>query len=323
VRLELLPLDPATYSPHRLHRRDRSWIETNCYADFWIEALHSLGFDPTVALGFTLSSDFDGDQWTMFKFPPEDLRLLFGLEIRELNVWLPLVDHLADQLALGRLLTVDVDAWYLPDTQGVTYGVGHQKTTIMVQMLDREEQALGYFHNAAYCELRGHDYRDLLGIDLDDPAVLPPYVEVVHLERLRKPSEVATAEVLGVARSHLARRPTTNPVVRFRERLTSDLPWLVTQDLEVFHRYAFGTCRQCGANAELAAEFAGWLDAHDGGGLDAVTGAFRSISEASKALEFRLARAVAGRKVDVDATLDVMGAAWETAMHGLQARYGG
>jgi hypothetical protein len=323
VRLEILPLDPATYSPHRLHGRDRSWTETNCYADFWIEALHSLGFDPTVALAFTLSSDFDGDQWTMFKFPPEDLRRLFGLEIRELNVWLPLVDHLADQLSLGRLLTVDVDAWFLPDTQGVTYRAGHQKTTIMIQMLDRDEQAIGYFHNAAYFELRGDDYRGILAVDDDDPAVLPPYVEAVHLNRLRDPSGVGLCEVLDVARAHLRRRPASNPVPRFRERLMADLPRLVTQDLEVFHRYAFGTCRQCGANAELAAEFVGWLDEHDGGGLEPVAGAFRSISEASKALEFRLARAVAGRKVDVDGTLDAMGQAWEAAMDGLRARYGG
>jgi hypothetical protein len=152
--------------------------------------------------------------------------------------------------------------------------------------------------------------------------VLPPYVEVVHLDRLREPTAVGVGEVLDAARAHLHRRPVTNPVPRFRDRLTADLPWLVTQDLEVFHRYAFGTCRQCGANAELAAEFVGWLDEHDGGGLEPVAGALRSISEASKALEFRLARAVAGRRVDVEGTLDAMAAAWDTAMSGLQERYG-
>ena len=56
----LAPRDP---------RRERAWAETNCYVDLWVELLHALGHDPIAALPFTLAIDFEGDQWTFFKFP--------------------------------------------------------------------------------------------------------------------------------------------------------------------------------------------------------------------------------------------------------------
>jgi hypothetical protein len=39
------------------------------------------------------------------------------------------------------------------------------------------------------------------------------------------------------------------------------MPWLSGQDLDTFHRYSFGICRQCGSNTEWAASFVGWLNA--------------------------------------------------------------
>ena len=71
VTQRLLPIEPPPPA-HSLHRSDRCWTETNCYVDVWIEVLHALGLDPTAAGAFTLSTDFEGDQWTFFKFPPED-----------------------------------------------------------------------------------------------------------------------------------------------------------------------------------------------------------------------------------------------------------
>ena len=51
----ILPIDPRTYAPHRIHGDGRVWSETNCYADLWIELLHALGRDPVAALPFTVS----------------------------------------------------------------------------------------------------------------------------------------------------------------------------------------------------------------------------------------------------------------------------
>jgi len=324
MRVSLLPVEVATYEPHVLHTAERAWTETNCYVDLWIEVLHALGLDPVAGAAFTLSSDFEGDQWTMFKYPTEDLRSLYGLDLAELNVWRPLIDHIEEQLTFGRLLTVDVDAWYLPDTQGMTYQTDHQKTTIMPQMVDRELRTLGYFHNAGYFELSGDDFDGLLrlGEHADPPSVLPPYVEVVKLERM---GALHGAELVDTVRaittSHLARRPTTNPMLRFQKRLEEDLSWLGAQDMATFHRYAFGTCRQCGANAELAATFVEWLDPRDEGGLSATAAAFRDISDGAKVLQFSLARAARGRTIDVAPTLGQMAQAWEKAMAGLLDRY--
>ena len=65
---------------------------------------------------------------------------------------------LTEQLALGRLAIVEVDAFYLPDTAGTSYRCEHVKTSIGIQALDPEARRLGYFHNAGYYELAGEDF---------------------------------------------------------------------------------------------------------------------------------------------------------------------
>ena len=135
--LQLLQLDPDNYEAHPLHRLERDWTETNCWQDMMIELLHVLGLDPIAPAAFTLSTDSEGNQWTLFKYPPEDLRTLYGMEIAELYVWRPVIDHLEMSLEQGKLLTVEVDSFYLPDTAGVTYQIDHTKTGIVPQMLDR------------------------------------------------------------------------------------------------------------------------------------------------------------------------------------------
>jgi len=322
VRLRLLPLETADYDAHDLHRNERCWTETNCYVDVFVEILHSLGLDPLAACAFTLSTDFEGEQWAFFKPPPEDLRRLYGIEIGEMNVFRPLADHVVEQLVLGRLLTVEVDAFFLPDTEGVSYRRQHVKTTIVPQMIDTAERRLGYFHNAGYFELAGEDYAGALQVDTG-LTTLPPYVELVRLDRLvRDEGRLATiAAELG--REHLERRPVDNPVTRMAKRIDADLPHLVEAGLEGFHGYAFGTCRQCGANAEIAADFLDWLSARGLGYPQAAAAAYRRLSASAKALEFGLARAAAGRRFDPSATLEEMAAAWEEAAATLAVSRGG
>jgi hypothetical protein len=322
VRHELRAIDPASYQPHVLHRGDGVWNETNCYADFWLEVLHTFGCDAVAGLAFTLSSDFDGDQWTMFKFPAEDVRELYGLVTNELNVWRPLAQHVAEQIALGRLLTIDVDAWFLPDTRNITYRAEHQKTTLAAQMVDIEERRLGYFHNAGYYELEGDDFDGILGRhEYERADVLPPYVETIRFDH--DPREICLHDVvIALTTKHLQRAPTTNPLARMKKHIESDLEWLASTDLATFHRYAFGCYRQCGANAELAAAFVLWLDEHDGGGLANVAEQLNSIATGCKALEFGLARVLRGRHVDLEGPFAVMEGAWDDAMDVLGRRYG-
>jgi hypothetical protein len=289
----------------------------------WIEVLHALGLDPLAGAAFTLSTDFEGDQWTFFKFPPEDLRALFGLEVAELNVWKPVVTHVTEQLEMGRLCTVEADAWYLPDTRGVSYRTAHVKTTVVPQMLDLGARRLGYFHNAGYFELAGDDFDGVFRTgDHDDPTAMPPYVEVIRLDRLRRDDPELVGRAVTLTREHLARRPVDNPITRLGDRLQDDLPWLAGQDLETFHVYAFGMCRQCGASTELAASFVEWLDRHDRPGTQHAAGALRSVAEGAKALQFALARVVRGRQVDLGTILGPMADQWADGMAALVEHYG-
>ena len=83
---------PRGYQSHFSHAGERIWPETNCYLDLWIETLHALGLDPVPAFACALSADHDGLHWTFLKQLPEDLRRLYGLEVTEEIVWLPLLE---------------------------------------------------------------------------------------------------------------------------------------------------------------------------------------------------------------------------------------
>ena len=194
----------------------------------------------------------------------------------------------------------------------------------MTQMIDLERSVLGYFHNTSYYELGGRDFDALFGLGANQPAVLAPYVETVRLDAVFDPSAVPIATAIEVGLDHLARRPATNPLLRLHQRLEHDLAWLRTEDLDVFHRYAFGTVRQCGANAELAADFVEWIGHHDGEppAVRSAAEQFRSVANGMKSLEFLLARATRGRKVDLAGPLGALAHTWESAMADLAGCYG-
>ena len=321
MTLNVLGLDAATYVGSELHHEHRVWVETNCYVDLWIEVLHSLGLPPQAAAAFALSIDYDDDQFRFFKFPAEDLRALWGIEVYEMNPWLGLDDHLNTQLGLGRLMTIEVDAWFLPDTAGVSYQTEHTKTTIAVQLHDRVGQRLGYFHNQGYYEIDGDNYRGALGLGLVDR--LMPYTEVVRLDRLVKPeTEVLVTRSIGLVRGHLRRRPASNPVSRFREQFDADVAWLVAGGGSQFHQYAFVTLRQLGAAAEMASSLAAWLTSCGEHGLDVATESFLVVATRAKTMQFKLARAAAGRPAEFNDLFDQLEAAWANALDIVEARYG-
>jgi len=139
---------------------------------------------------------------------------------------------------------------------------------------------------------------------------------------VRRADPDLVARVVDLTRDHLARRPSDNPVPRMAARMLADLPWLAGQDLEAFHLYAFGLCRQCGASTELAATFVDWLNAHHEPGTETAATAFRDVAEGAKALQFALARVVRGRTVDPAPVLEAMAERWAVAMDVLDARYG-
>jgi Domain of unknown function (DUF1839) len=326
VTRQLWRLSPEAYNAHPLHENDRAWPESNCYVDLWIELLHASGSEPIAALPFTFGIDFEGDQWTFFKFPAADLAMLYGVELIELNVWRPLVAHVEEQLTLGRPLIVDVDAFYLPDTAGSSYQTEHVKTSIAVQAIDVDPRRLGYFHNAGYYELAGRDFERVLRLDEDpsDGAILPPYVEVAKLGT--RPPQTGRALVnasVELLAHHLARKRPDNPFRRYSPRLRADFEWLAREPLAQFHRYSFATFRQFGSAFELGAAYVQWLSRNGETGLEPIAAACDVIATTAKVLQFKTARIVStGRSFDPAPIIEAMAGAWDQTMMRLTERFG-
>ena len=323
---QILPLDPATYQRHLIHGENRTWAETNCYTDVVIELLHGLGHEPMAALPFTLAIDFEGDQWTFFKFPQVDLLELYGFDIHELAPWRPLVEHIEEQVGMGRPVLVELDSFFLPDTAGTAYKLAHVKSTVAVNAIDLQARRLGYFHNQGYHALEGQDFVDVFQTGgLAHPRMLPPYIEFVkRLPHARPLSGAALVEAsVGLLRRHLGRIPERNPFPAFKAKFQADLDWLLQSDLEVFHAYSFATLRQYGACFELAGTCLGWLEGQGIGRLGAAREAFDQISQSTKAFQFQLARSMARKRAFDLSPLDGMAEQWARATGGLLDDFGG
>lgn len=308
-------LDAQTYRRSALHDAARHWPETNCYTDLLIEIVHARGLEPRAMLGFTVAQDFEGDQFTFFKPPMSDLATLYGIEVLELAVYDRLEDHLIEQIARGRLPLVEMDAHFLPDTRGTTYGVGHSKTTVGIASLDPRARTMTYFHNAGVFALDGADYDALFA---GQQAGLPlfPYTEFVKFDAVPA-SDDTRADARALLDWHLTRRSAGNPVRAWRKAFALHTEKLGTREPGFFHLYAFNTLRQLGANFELLAAHLDWLEPERF--ALSVSAALR-LSEAAKSAQFLLARAVARRKFEgFEAQIDALADGYDAVMAGLEA----
>jgi len=319
----VFPLDPSSHQRHRLHTQERNWAETNCYVDLWIELLHAWGFEPLAALPFTLAIDFEGDQWTFFKFPLADLWDLYGLDVQELAIWRPVASHVEEQIGLGRPVLVELDSLYLPDTAGTAYQHQHVKTTVAAIEIDIQNRRLGYFHGQGYYQLHGDDFVNIFNLEgVKHPAVLPPYAEFVK----RRSTAALKGDDLVKGSLKLLRRqlhllPEANPFEKFKPQFEADLQWLANEPIETFHQYSFATLRQFGSCYEVAATYLSWLQTQDVSQLERPIAAFSELSTGAKTMQFQLARAMT-RKRSMDLSiLDQMAATWEKAIADLKARF--
>jgi Domain of unknown function (DUF1839) len=321
-RIEVIPgLSAAAYQRHALHSPQSVWLEKNCYGDLWIELLHALGQEPLAMLAFTLAVDFEGDQWTFFKPSLEELRALYGIDVQELTIWRPLLEHSLEHLSAGKFISTEADAFWLPDTAGTDYRIKHSKTTIVLASLDLPARQLGYFHNAGYFELSGEDFQQLFRLDAEaDPTFLPLYAELVRTDNMRQQEPAAlAAHAWHLLQRHFDRRPNSNPFIRFGARFAHDLPALQTKGMAYYHSWAFASIRQAGAAFDLAAAHLRWLAEFGHPALNPCADCFDAIAQANKVLILKGARAVnSGRALDASALLNEMAQAWEKGMHLLQ-----
>ena len=312
----LLGLDPSAYSPSTLHDPNRTFRETNCYVDVWIELLHAQGIDPASAMAFACGVDFEGDQWTFFKPPAEDLLSLYGIDVHEMQLYRPVVDHAVEQLRIGRTIIIEVDSFYLPDTAATSYRRAHVKSSIAIEAIDTAAERLRYFHGAGYYELSGEDYRGVFRLGREFSAdVLPPYVEMVRLDAGPRLDGNALQRAAHEAlRRQLFRKPERNPWLQFGRRLSRDLPGLLSGTDGDYHAYAFATVRQCGAAFEAARSFVQWLDDPPCPPGRAAADALERQVNGAKALLFRLARR---RSFDPSPVIKQLAEDWEIAMDSL------
>lgn len=320
----VLPIDPIGWKNHAMHGADRSWPQTNCYADLWIEVLHAMGLQPAAAFGFAISQDFEGDQFTFFKPPLEDLEALYGLRVTELALYDDLVSHLETQAALGRIVLIELDSFYLPDTQGVTYRSAHGKTTVAINRIDRAAKELDYFHNEGFFRASGEDFDGLMrllpGQARED--TLFPYAEVMRLPKDQVSSAETAAAALALLVRHIRRRPETNPLIGFRAVVEAQGGALKDRPTEAFHHYAFNTLRQLGANFELFASHLEWLEREGLEGLGEAEAAARSIAEGAKIAQIVMARSVRQQSFGrLDGALAVIQADHNKLVAALTARF--
>jgi hypothetical protein len=304
-----------SFRPHALHGPDRVWTETNCYIDLWIEILHGLGLPPEAALGFTAAQDFEGDQFTFTKFPLEDLETLFGLKATELAIYEPVEQHVLRQMERKRMCLVEVDPFFLPDTEGASYRFEHGKTTIAPNRLDPDARRLEYFHNASYAVAEGDDFDGIFPSWEGGRPGMWPYVEFTTLEPVRRDAEALRAIAWEVFAWHLTRRPKSNPIRAFQAAAPEQIERLNGSE-QSFHAYAFHNLRLMGANFELLGSGLAWLQAGDPRAQ-----LCRRIAETAKTAQFQLARTVLRRKLDGFApTLDPAAEAWDALFDVAQAR---
>ncbi len=320
MKYVLQGLEPATHIPHSMHGSNRNWPETNCYVDLWIELLSALGLPPEAMLGFTVRQDFEGDQFTFFKVPLEDLERLFDIRVTEFSIFDDVERHVLAQINRGRMLLIEINSYWLPDTRGISYRTSHGKTTIGINAIDPANKLLHYFHNGSFFDLQGSDYDGIFGrTNVVAGAVqLFPYVEFVKFPQIkRNPSPFDCKDFL---KYHLAHRPHLNPFLEWQKALPAHIEDLMLRPEGYFHTYAFNTLRQFGANFELLATHLSWLQNSHGTSLDSEIAAAQSISETAKSMQFQLARAISRRKPDsLTGLIAPIAEHYERLMEGLDA----
>jgi hypothetical protein len=316
VSLDPLRLRARRHHAHALHRGERIWSDGDGLVDLWIELLHGHGFEPRAALAFTVAQDFEDDQFTLGRMPPEDIEKLYGLQVQALSVFDSLEDRALVQTRRTNTVLVEVDAFFLPDTRAGAYHRAHAKTTIGIDVIDPHARRIGYFHHTGYHLLDGDDYDGVLKPDgtgdPNDHHALFPHAEFVKRVRdalTGTPLAEVSADLLC---AHLLRRPLHNPVTLWRAAFPAHVDTMLERGEHYAHLYASNVMRQFGVNFELLAHYLQWMR-EQGFDIPVQTHtSARKIASEAMVLQCRLARALSRGKRDLcEASFDVLEEAYE------------
>ena len=299
-----------------LTARVRIWPESNCYVDAWIGVLQTLDLDPAPMLLCALESRFEVDQWTFCKPNAFELATLYGIRIEELNLWRSTREHVQRHVTAGRIVLVETDSFYLPDTQGLAYKQGHTKTTIAVTRMNSDRRELHYLHNVGSFTLRDDDFDGVFAAGVT-AATLAPFAEFVDVSGAKMVDLTTLRDrAIMLAQRRLAAHATPesgrNPFHVWMESAEQQLDALAERDIEHFHAWAFATVRQAGAMSELLSRWSRWMNPTESW-LRAAT-LFEEVARAMAAQQFRLARVPGGgKRPDFSATLERCAPLWAEA----------
>jgi Domain of unknown function (DUF1839) len=316
---------------HSLHGDNRTWRETNCYTDVWIELLHALGHEPLAMLGPCLRVGLEADQWTFFKPSFDHLYGLYGLDVNETNPWRGLLETCVGAVATGRIAIPEVDSYFLPDTAGVAYRLAHVKSSIAVLGIDPDARWMSYAHNAGCFTVSGDDFDGVFrrGSFSVDASHLPSYVDMCTLPTNGdKSTRDPVVHSFAILQRDLARLPEANPFTAWSKRFDQELNAVRNStDPDAFHSWAFTTFRQFGPAFELASSHVQWLGsapqlplgAHQREALDQARLAFAEIASTALVFQMRAARAVIGkRELDAATWLAPLATTWDQAISALR-----
>jgi hypothetical protein len=176
-----------------------------------------------------------------------------------------------------------------------------------------------YFHNGGFFSLEGEDFDGLFQLHLtdEDPLFLP-YTEFAKFPETPVDAAQTRAVSRALLSAHFGRRPRENPIRAFSAVFPEQVEAVAERPFGFFHKYAFNTLRQFGANFELLADHLVWHSADEFG---AAAEHARRLSEAAKSVQFQLARAVTRRRFEpLSTALDPAADAWDAVMASLAER---
>ncbi|WP_439672243.1 DUF1839 domain-containing protein [Cupriavidus necator] len=305
------------------HGGNPVWSHANQHIDLWVELLHGWDLEPIAALPFTVTQDFEGDQFTRSNFPASDLERLYGIVTHELSVYDRLEVHVAAQTMRGNVVLLEVDSFQLPQPAGA-YRRQHVRSCIGIDVLVPEAAAVGYFHGDGYHTASGDDYAAIfrpVGVCTELPAF--PHVSVARRRFTAQADAALMRTSLELLRHHLSRRPQQNPISVFRMAFPGHLEQLIARGEPNFQIYAASVLRQLGANFELLGRYLRWLVMHGQSLPDAIGEACYTMASEAMVMQFRLMRAVISRKSDgCEDCLDQLEQAYQGTVPALASHFG-
>ena len=213
-------------------------------------------------------------------------------------MWRPLVDHLEEQLALGRPAIVEVDAFYLPDTAGTSYHTEHVKTSIAVQR-SIALAAARLLSQRRLLRAGRHDFAGLfrLASSADRASAA---VRGGREARGRRSARRAGARcrIARTAALHLARRPRDNPFRRYARALRPTSNGWQASRCGIFiampSRRSGSAARRSSSAARTSAGSRDTASA-----ARTIASACDVIATTAKALQFKTARVVNARRPSI------------------------